>query len=497
MNARFYNPFLLGLLALAWASPAWAQDNKPPSRAGDAKPQKAALAMPDRNEAEGKARPDKSEPGEKIEKRDPVRDAAAVAEAKRLSDAFVSVAEKVSGSVVQVEVTAREESVDPNSKVHDPKAPIARSSGSGIVISEDGAILTNNHVIEGALGISVRMRDNRLLPARLVGRDPATDLAVVRVEGQKLVPAKLGNSEEARVGEWVVAIGAPFGLRYTVTAGVLSAKGRGGVGVNDIEDYMQTDASINPGNSGGPLVDLEGRVIGVNAMVVGRGSGIGFAVPANMAKRVAAELVKRGHVERPWLGIEDQDLVPAIAEAMKVEAHTGVLVANVTGGGPAEKANMKAGDVVLSVSGKALRETRDLKREVLAREPGQTMELEILRDGKRYRTDITLGTKPEAPIDPLPMQNATAQSSMGFRVRELSAAEAKNAGIPGKLLPLVTYVAPGSAGDRSGLRGGDIVLEADGKVDPSAKDLEDAAKDGQVLVRVKRKEMVFYAALKK
>jgi len=431
----------------------------------------------------------------KADKMSAAREAAALVEARKLSDAFVSVAERVSASVVQVEVTSRDE--DGPGRMHDPKAPLAKSSGSGIVMSEDGAVLTNNHVIEGALSISVRLKDNRLLPARLVGRDPATDLAVVRVEGQKLTPARIGNSEDARVGEWVVAIGAPFGLRYSVTSGVLSAKGRGGVGVNDIEDYMQTDASINPGNSGGPLCDLEGRVIGVNAMVVGRGSGIGFAVPANMAKRVAGELVKKGRVERPWLGIDDQDLVPQIAEAMKIEPHSGVLVSHVTSGGPAEKANMKAGDVVLAVAGKPLRETRDLKREVLAREPGQALDLEILREGKKYRTEIKLGTKPEPPIEPLPMQAATPQASMGFRVRETTKDEAKNAGVAGKVLPLITYVTPGSAGERAGLKGGDMVLEADGKVDPTPKDLEEAAKDGQVLIRVKRKDMVFYAALKK
>lgn len=466
------------------AAPALAQD-----KASEPKPAEKVLVKVEPKTAAETKTPE-TKPLDK-------KELAAIAEAKKLSDAFVAAAERVSASVVQVEVTAREDGQDAWAKGNDPKTPLARSSGSGIVISEDGAILTNNHVIEGALGISVRLKDNRILPAKLVGRDPATDLAVVRVEGQKLTPAKMGNSEDSRVGEWVVAIGAPYGLRYTVTTGVLSAKGRAGIGVNDIEDYMQTDASINPGNSGGPLCDLEGRVIGVNAMVVGRGSGIGFAVPVNMAKRVAEQLLKRGRVERPWLGIDDQDLVPALAEALKLDAHSGVLVANVASGGPAEKANMKAGDLIASANGKALRETRDLKREILAREPGQNVELEILRDGKRYRTEITLGTKPEAAIDPLPMQASSPQTSMGFRVRELNKDEAKRAGYVGKTLPLVTYVAPGSAGERAGLKGGDIVIEADGKMEPSTKDLEEAAKDGQVLIRVKRKDLFFYAAMKK
>ena len=175
--------------------------------------------------------------------------------------------------------------------------------GSGVVFTPDGAILTNNHVVEEALTINVRLRDGRYLPARLVGRDPATDLAVVKVDATGLTPAKFADSDAARVGEWVVAIGSPFGLGYTVTAGVLSAKGRGGLGMNAIEDYLQTDASINPGNSGGPLCNLQGDVLGINTMIVGRGQGIGFAVPSNLAQRVAAQILKTGHVSRAWLGV--------------------------------------------------------------------------------------------------------------------------------------------------------------------------------------------------
>ncbi|MEI7894719.1 MAG: trypsin-like peptidase domain-containing protein, partial [Myxococcales bacterium] len=251
----------------------------------------------------------------------------AQAEARRLSEAFVAVADRVSPSVVQLHITSR----DPRAEAlqqwfgsaQGVDSPIARGMGSGVMFTADGAILTNNHVVEDALTINVRLRDGRVLPARLLGRDPATDLAVVKVEGQNFVPARLANSDAARVGEWVVAIGSPFGLGYTVTAGVLSAKGRGGLGMNSIEDYLQTDASINPGNSGGPLCDLDGRVIGINTMIVGKASGIGFAVPSNMADRVARQILATGRVQRAWMGVGVQDLTPELATALKLEAKPG------------------------------------------------------------------------------------------------------------------------------------------------------------------------------
>jgi len=203
-------------------------------------------------------------------------DPAAPIEARRLSEGFAAVAEKVSPSVVQIEVTVRE----PTSQTlrwykggpsGTTETPAQRGMGSGVIFSADGAILTNNHVVEDALTITVRLRDGRLLPARLAGRDTATDLALIRVDAKNLTPARFADSDAVRVGEWVVAIGSPFGLGYTVTTGVVSAKGRGGVGVNSVEDYLQTDASINPGNSGGPLVNLDGQVLGINTMIVGRG----------------------------------------------------------------------------------------------------------------------------------------------------------------------------------------------------------------------------------
>lgn len=427
--------------------------------------------------------------------------AAAQAEAKKLSEGFVSVAERVSPAVVQIDVTARDENADQVLRFFgkNQDSPVARGTGSGVVFTSDGAILTNNHVIDHALTINVRLRDGRLLSAKLLGRDPATDLAVIKVDATGLTAAKFADSDAARVGEWVVAIGSPFGLGYTVTTGVLSAKGRGGLGMNQIEDYLQTDASINPGNSGGPLCDLNGQVLGINTMIVGRGAGIGFAVPSNLARRVAEQILKKGKVERAWIGVGIQDLTPELASALKLgDARAGVLINSVTDGGPAQKANIKAGDVIAAVAGKKVTDGRELVREVIAHEVGQTVPLEIIRDGKRYGSSAVLTARPEAAVPPLPVQQqGVPQAGLGLSVRDLSPQQAAQLGLAAKAVPVVTSIAPGSSADRAGLKPGDVIIEADGISEPTATQLSEAAKDGTLLVRVRRRDATFYAAMKK
>ena len=427
--------------------------------------------------------------------------AAAVSDAKKLSDAFVSVAEKTSPSVVQIEVTARDENADQIAKFFgkNQDSPIARGSGSGVIFSADGAILTNNHVIDHALTINVRLQDRRLLAAKLVGRDPSTDLAVIKVDATGLTAARFADSDAARVGEWTVAIGSPFGLGYTVTTGVLSAKGRGGLGMNLIEDYLQTDASINPGNSGGPLCDLDGRVLGINTMIVGRGAGIGFAVPSNLARRVGEQLLKTGKVERAWIGVGIQDLTPELAAALKVDSRAGVLVNSVNDNGPAQKANVKPGDIIAAVAGKKVADGRELVREVIQHEVGKTVQLEIVRDGKRYGTSMVLTARPEATVPPLPVQQQAApQAGLGLSVRDLTGPQLAQLGLAGnKPAAVVTSITPGSPADRAGLKVGDVIVEADGREDPTANHLSEAAKDGQLLLRVRRRDSTFYAALKK
>jgi Do/DeqQ family serine protease len=425
---------------------------------------------------------------------------ASTQEAKRLSDAFVAVAEHVSPSVVQIDVTVRDERADLLSHFFGPSTegePIARGMGSGVVFTSDGAILTNNHVVEAALTITARLRDGRALPARLVGRDPATDLAIVKIDATGLTAAKLADSEAARVGEWVVAIGSPFGLGYTVTAGVLSAKGRGGLGMNAIEDYLQTDASINPGNSGGPLCNLSGEVLGINTMIVGRGQGIGFAVPSSIAQRVADQLLKTGHVVRPWLGVAVQDVTPELATALQLPAASGALVNSVAEGGPAFKANMRAGDVIATLAGREVHDAHGLIRDTINLQAGQPLALEIVRGGKRYGTTLTLTERPESTPEPTPPSPST-RPGMGLAVRDISPQQAgQMSSSPGRPLAVVAQVAPGSPSDRAGLRVGDAIVEANGSLEPSAAQVADLAKSGSLLLRVRRGEAYFYTAIKR
>lgn len=430
----------------------------------------------------------------------PAQVQASTAEARRLSEGFVAVAERVSPSVVQIDITAHDEQADLFARFFGRSGdePTARGTGSGVVFTTDGAILTNNHVVEPALTINVRLRDGRYLPARLVGRDPATDLAVVKIDATGLVPAKFADSESTRVGEWVVAIGSPFGLGYTVTAGVLSAKGRGGLGMNAIEDYLQTDASINPGNSGGPLCNLQGEVIGINTMIVGRGQGIGFAVPSNMAQRVADQILRTGHVSRGWIGVSVQDVTPELATAMHLSAGSGALVNNVAQDGPAFRANVRAGDVIASVGGHPVRDGRDLIRETITHEVGQPVALEIVRAGQHYGANVTLSERPEPAVTPpaAPQPPATHQG-MGLVVRDLAPAQAAQMNLPAKPAPILTQVAPGSAADRAGLRAGDVIVEANGVQEPSSAQVVELARSGALVVRVKRGDTFFYAALKR
>ncbi|MGA2449113.1 MAG: trypsin-like peptidase domain-containing protein [Polyangiaceae bacterium] len=426
---------------------------------------------------------------------------ASTAEARRLSDAFVAVADRASPSVVQVDVTVRDAKADALWRMfgrNSSDEPVARGMGSGVVFTGDGAIVTNNHVVEEALTINVRLRDGRYLPAKLIGRDPSTDLAVVQIDAPGLVAATFADSDAVRVGEWVVAIGSPFGLGYSVTAGVLSAKGRGGLGMNAIEDYLQTDASINPGNSGGPLCNLQGDVIGINTMIVGRGQGIGFAVPSAMVERVASQLLKTGHVSRSWLGVAVQDLSPELAAAMHVPASSGALVNNVAVGGPAQRANLRAGDIIAAVGGRAVHDGHELVREAFSHEVGKAVELEIVRGGQHYATSVTLSERPEPPVEAVPAQRlATPNQGLGLVVRDLPPQQAAQVGLPAKPIPVVTQVAAGSTADREGLRVNDIIVEANGVAEPTSAQVADMAKSGNILVRVRRGDAYYYAALTK
>jgi Do/DeqQ family serine protease len=414
---------------------------------------------------------------------------SAATQIRALGDAFADVAEKVSPAVVQIDVTVGDP--DASSTRWFKTDATTRGMGSGVIFTPDGAILTNNHVIEDARAINVRLKDGRTFPARVAGRDPATDLAVLRIDAQSLPAAAFADSDAARVGEWVVAIGSPFGLVHTVTAGVLSAKGRGGVGVNAIEDYLQTDASINPGNSGGPLVNLDGQVLGINTMIVSKGQGIGLSVPSNIARRVASQILKTGRVERAWIGVGIQDLTPQLAAEIPAAPATGALVNAVSPNGPAQKAHLEPGDVIATIAGKPVRDAQDVIRDVFLHDVGEVLTMDVVRGGKRYQTKVTLEARKETSPPALPVQRQSAnQRGLGLAIREV-----QDSSQPGTQV-VIAAVAPDSAADRAGLRRGDVVLEADFIRQPTGQQVEQAAQDGRLLLRVRRQGSTFYAAVR-
>ncbi|HSB82826.1 MAG TPA: Do family serine endopeptidase [Candidatus Methylomirabilis sp.] len=269
------------------------------------------------------------------------------------------------------------------------------SLGSGLIIDKTGLILTNNHVVKDADEITVKFADKREVKGKVVGTDPKTDLAVIRVPAKEDLPvATLGDSDALHVGEWAIAIGNPFGLDHTLTVGVVSATGRSEVGIATYENFIQTDASINPGNSGGPLLNIKGEVIGINTAIVASGQGIGFAIPVNMARKVMGDLVRKGKVTRGWLGVGIQRLTPELAKSFGVNPDDGILVSQVMPKGPAEAAGLKTGDMILSVDGKPVKDPRQLQTMIAESDIGKTMMLSILREKEKRTIKVQVGEMP-------------------------------------------------------------------------------------------------------
>jgi serine protease Do len=280
----------------------------------------------------------------------------------------------------------------------EPAPRHATGLGSGFIIDPAGYVVTNNHVVEGASEVTIRLVDDSVYPARIIGTDPQTDLALLKIEADRPLPAlQLGNSDEAEVGDWVMAVGNPFGLGGTVTAGIVSARGRN-IQAGPYDDFIQVDASINRGNSGGPLFDLDGNVIGVNTAIYspnGGSVGIGFAIPSNMVKTVVAQLREHGSVERGWLGVQIQNVTPDLAEALGLAAPRGAMVAKVTPGSPAEAAGVRTGDVILSFAGEAIGDTRELARVVAQYPAGTDADMKVWRNGAEQTLIATTGAMPQ------------------------------------------------------------------------------------------------------
>ena len=333
-----------------------------------------------------------------------------------------------------------------------------RSLGSGFIIDKDGFIVTNNHVIEDADQIKVILSNDKEFDAELVGRDPKTDLALIRIKGAKnLRPLELGNSDKLEVGKWVVAIGSPFGLEQTVTAGIVSAKGRI-IGSGPYDDFIQTDASINPGNSGGPLLNMNGEVVGINTAIIASGQGIGFAIPINLAKGILTQLKDKGEVTRGWLGVGIQDLTPELANYYGLSEEKGVLVTQVFEDDPADKAGVKANDVILSVDGKAVSTGRELSAMIANTPVGHRTKIDLIRDGKRKTLTVTLAKRDDDQKAEL--AEGRDSEEMGIEVTDLDSDIARRFGIDANENGvLVTDVKDGSRAQDADVRPGDIIKE--------------------------------------
>ncbi len=419
---------------------------------------------------------------------------------------FAPLVKEVGPSVVTVTTEGRSRTVDRRSspqmeeffrrfgpgmpRFEERRSRPQRGIGSGFIIEEDGIIVTNNHVIDGADEITVRLSDGREFEAELLGRDDKVDLAVLKIEASDLPALAWGESDEIEVGDWTVAIGNPFGLGGTVTTGIVSARGRD-IGSGPYDDYIQVDAAINKGNSGGPLFDLEGNVIGVNTMIYspsGGNIGLGFAIPAEQASVIVEDLIDDGAVERGWIGVRIQPVTDDIAESLGLPSAEGALVAEVTADSPAEAAGLRAGDVIRTFDGNDVEELRDLTRTVAASEIGASVTMEVWREGAL--TDVTIAPALlESASLTLPERRETA-TALGLELRTLTREEAEALGIDSGLL--ITGVDERGAAAETRLRPGDLVLEVNQRPLNSASELEEvvaaAREDGRetVLLQVMR-----------
>jgi serine protease Do len=377
-----------------------------------------------------------------------------------------------------------------------PKSFEQKGVGSGFVISRDGYILTNNHVVEDADQIKVKLANGKEYPGKVVGRDSKTDLAVVKIDGASdLHPLTLGSSDDVKVGSWVVAVGSPFGLEQTVTAGIVSAKGRV-IGSGPYDNFIQTDASINPGNSGGPLVDMKGEVVGINTAIVAEGQGIGFAIPIDMAKDVAHQLETTGHVTRGWLGVSIQQMTPELAKSFGVKGEKGALVAQVFPSSPAEKAGIEKGDVIVEFDGKQVTDSKELPRLVASTPVGKTVTMKISRDGKTLERQVKVG---EMEDNTTQVAKAPSGKKLGIAVQNLTPEIAKGMGLKNSAGVVITEVEPGSPASEAGLQTGDVIREVNRKPVKNVEDfmqkVEKAKDQDTVLLFIQRGQNNMFAAV--
>jgi serine protease Do len=373
-----------------------------------------------------------------------------------------------------------------------------KSLGSGFIISHDGYIFTNNHVVEQADKILVKLSDGKEYEAKVIGKDAKTDIALIKIKPNDSLPvAETGDSEKLRVGDWVLAIGNPFGLEQTVTAGIVSAKGRV-IGAGPYDNFIQTDASINPGNSGGPLFNMEGKVVGINTAIVAQGQGIGFAIPISMAKNILPDLKAKGKVTRGWLGVSVQEINEDIAKSMKLKDKNGALISDVFKGDPADKAGLKSGDIVTEINGKPVKDMHELLLMIAGFRVGETIKVKILRDGQEKVIPITVAERTEKS------EMASAQQSgeaFGMTVQEITPEIAQHLGLSIKKGLIVADVQEGTAAEEVGIQPQDIILQVN-KVKVTTmkeyqKEIAKAGENGSILLLIKRGKATFFVPLMK
>jgi serine protease Do len=382
-----------------------------------------------------------------------------------------------------------------------------QSLGSGVIVSDDGFILTNNHVVEHADEVMVTLSDNRSYKAKIIGADPKTDVAVIKIGARGLPAIRWGDSDKLQVGEFALAIGSPYGLNNTVTMGIISAVGRANVGIADYEDFIQTDAAINPGNSGGPLVNIKGEMIGINTAIFSRSGGyqgIGFAVPSNMARIVMNQLEKTGKVTRGWLGVTIQELTAELSSKFGADNANGALVGDVVKGGPAEKAGIRRGDIIIEYDGKKVKDVGNLRNMVAESAVGTTVPVTIVREGKEYSLRVMIAKLPAEVAEAAPAEergDSASEGLAGLSVVELTKEIGRQLGLRKEEKGVVVVrVEAGSSSEEAGIRKGDVIQEIDKKkidgIEEYRRVISGLSPDETVLLFVNRGGKKFYAALK-
>ncbi|HEX9757317.1 MAG TPA: trypsin-like peptidase domain-containing protein [Nitrospiria bacterium] len=414
---------------------------------------------------------------------------------EKIQSVFVDIAERVKPTVVNI---SPKEGGSSSQNRKTPNAPPS-GSGSGVIIDQEGYIITNNHVVGEAMEVEVRLSNRSKFVGTVVGKDPDTDLALIKIQANEpLAYAPVGNSDQIKVGQWAMAVGNPFGLDRTVTIGVISGIGREGVNLARYENFIQTDASINPGNSGGPLFNLKGEVIGINTAIINFAQGIGFAIPSNMAKKISTQLKESGKVIRGWLGIGIQPLTEELASNFGVEESEGVLVNEVFDGDPAFQAGVKPGDIIIGINGKVVNTPSSLSRMIAGIAPGEKIEIEVIRDQKKEVLKATLiERKDQATLAAIPPK---PEKDIGINVQDLTKDLAEKFKLKESKGALITQIEPDSPADKGGLKEGDLVREVNRTMIENSDDFYramDSTKKGEnVLLRILREDRAFFQIIK-